>query len=126
VVRQLASTEVSVLMAQPEWHWGVPNVIIEALAASHAVVTTRFGSVEELIRDGETGLIVPPRDPQALADALERLATDPTLRRRLADAGHERVCREYDLRRTTEEYLRLFFEAHEPVTREAVPLQESP
>jgi glycosyltransferase involved in cell wall biosynthesis len=126
VVRQLASTEVSVLMAQPEWHWGVPNVIIEALAASHAVVTTRFGSVEELIRDGETGLIVPPRDPQALADALERLATDPTLRRRLADAGHERVCREYDLRRTTEEYLRLFSEAHEPVTREAVPLQESP
>ena len=53
-------------MAQPEWHWGIPNVIIEALAARNAVVTTRFGSVEELVQDGETALPGAPRDPRAL------------------------------------------------------------
>jgi glycosyltransferase involved in cell wall biosynthesis len=99
---------VFVLMAQPEWHWGIPNVIVEALAARNAVITTRFGSVEELVRDGETGLLVPPRDPAALAAAIRRLTDDPALRQRLGEAGHRVVAREFDLDRAVEWYVRRF------------------
>ncbi len=88
-----------ILMAQPEWHWGIPNVLVEALAAKTAVVTTSFGSVEELIQDGRTGLIVDPKDPEALAQAIERLYDDEDLRRRLANAGHESVIGRFDLDR---------------------------
>jgi colanic acid/amylovoran biosynthesis glycosyltransferase len=100
--------DVFVLVAQSEWHWGIPNVIIEALAAGAAVITTRFGSVEELVRDGETGLLVPGKDHQALADALIRLADDAALRRRLADAGHREVVEHFDLDRTVHAYLERF------------------
>jgi glycosyltransferase involved in cell wall biosynthesis len=96
---------VFVLMAQPEWHWGIPNVMIEALAARAAIITTRFGSVEELIRDGETGLLVPAKDPAALAQAIETLADDDELRCRLAEAGHRLVAERFDLEQTVRGYL---------------------
>lgn len=108
VIPHYERSDVFVLMAQPEWHWGVPNVIVEALAARNAVITTRFGSVEELVEEGQTGLLVPPRDPQTLATAVERLASDEDLRARLAEAGHVRVVDDYDIRRTAELYVRCF------------------
>ena len=111
VIPLYARSSVFVLLAQPEWHWGVPNVIVEALASGDAVVTTRFGSVEELVRDGETGLLVPPRDPPALATALRRLAEDEPLRARLAEAGRSVVARDYDLDRAASFYVSLFSEA---------------
>lgn len=103
-----ALASIFVLMAQPEWHWGVPNVIVEALASGNAVVTTRFGSVEELVRDGETGLLVPPRDPRALATAISRLADDEALRSRLATAGRAAIARDYDLERAASWYVSRF------------------
>jgi colanic acid/amylovoran biosynthesis glycosyltransferase len=108
VIPHYARSSVFVLMAQPEWHWGIPNVIVEALASGNAVVTTRFGSVEELIEDGVTGLLVPPRDPAALSAAIRRLDEDPALRRRLADAGRAIVSREYDLDRAVDGYVARF------------------
>jgi len=99
---------VFVLMAQAEWHWGIPNVIIEALAARAAVITTRFGSVEELVRHGESGLLVPARDPVALAHAISSLAADDDLRQRLAEAGHRRVVEGFDLQETVHGYLERF------------------
>ena len=90
-------SDLFVLMAQPEWHWGIPNVLVEALATKTAVITTRFGSVEELIQDGQTGFIVPPKDPEALADVIERLYQDDVLRLRLAQAGHQSVIERFDL-----------------------------
>jgi glycosyltransferase involved in cell wall biosynthesis len=108
VFSHYARSRVFVLMAQPEWHWGIPNVIVEALAAGNAVITTRFGSVDELVRDGETGLLVPPKDPVALAAAIRRLAEDPALRSRLAKAGHTIVARDFDLERSADFYVRRF------------------
>ena len=108
VLPHYARASVFVLVAQPEWHWGVPNVIVEALASGNAVITTRFGSVEELVRDGETGLLVPPRDPGALAAALRRLADDEPLRARLAAAGRAVVARDYDLERAASWYVTRF------------------
>jgi glycosyltransferase involved in cell wall biosynthesis len=106
-----ARSSIFVLMAQPEWHWGIPNVIVEALASGSAVITTRFGSVEELVRDGETGLLVPPRDPKALAAAIARLADDEVLRARLGEAGRAAVARDYDIEQTAAWYVSRFAEA---------------
>lgn len=62
-------------------------VLVEAMRAGVAVIGTAAGGVSEIIDDGETGLLVPPRDPAALAAAIECIQRDPVLRRRLAAAG---------------------------------------
>ena len=70
---------------------GLPNVLLEAQALGVACVSTRVSAIPELIRDGETGILVTPRDCGALAAALERLIRNPRLRARLAAAGARRV-----------------------------------
>ncbi len=73
---------------------GLPNVLMEALAAGAAVVATRVGGIPQTVRDGENGLLIEPRDTAALAGALGRLLADPALTRRLgagARAGSERA-----------------------------------
>ncbi len=70
---------------------GIPQVLFEAQAAGLPIVATDVGSVAEVIRDGRNGLLVPPRDPRALADALERLDRGPALARTLASAGLEEI-----------------------------------
>lgn len=66
---------------------GLPMVILEALAAGCPIVSTAVGGVPAAVVDGETGLLVPPSDPSALAGALERMVGDDALRRRVAAAG---------------------------------------
>jgi glycosyltransferase involved in cell wall biosynthesis len=70
---------------------GITGSIREALACERAVVATRLAGMPELVVDGETGLLVPPRDPEALAAAVLRLSGDPTWRQELARAGRKRV-----------------------------------
>jgi glycosyltransferase involved in cell wall biosynthesis len=70
---------------------GLPNVLMEAQSQGLACVATAVAAIPELIRDGDTGLLVPPRDPPALSAALERLIGDPELRTRLGAAGHGRL-----------------------------------
>lgn len=71
----------------------LPVAILEAMAASLPVVATRVGGIPEEVQDGETGLITPPKDPSALAQALLRLLRKDAqpLRQRLGHAGHLRV-----------------------------------
>jgi glycosyltransferase involved in cell wall biosynthesis len=71
--------------------------VLEAMAHGRPVVATPVGGTPELLVDGETGLLVPPRDPQALAAALRRVLEDPELAARLGRAGRERVEREFTL-----------------------------
>lgn len=80
---------------------GIPVALMEALAAERAVVASRLSGIPELVVDEETGLLVEPGHPIALADAIERLAGDPGLRIRLGRAGRELVLAEFDLRRNT-------------------------
>ena len=80
---------------------GFPNVLAEAMAMGVPVVSTAISGIPEMIDDGVHGLLVPPRDPQALADALRRTLTDAALHTRLAQAGRERICERFDSRRTT-------------------------
>ena len=93
-----------ILMAQPEWHWGIPNVLIEALAAKTPVITTQFGSVNELIKHRETGLIVPPKESETLAQNIEMLCQNNELRQQLAEAGHQVVINQFDLEKNIEEF----------------------
>ncbi|MFW6372866.1 MAG: glycosyltransferase family 4 protein, partial [Thermodesulfobacteriota bacterium] len=75
---------------------GIPNVLIEAMAMGVPAVATRVSALPELIRNGETGLLVPPRQPEALAGAMMRLLTETDLRGRMIPAAREFVKREFD------------------------------
>ena len=70
---------------------GIPTVFMEAMATGRPVISTAISGIPELVRDGETGLIVPPDDPAAVAAAVRRLADDPALRGRLASAARALV-----------------------------------
>ena len=70
---------------------GVPQAIMQAMAMGLPVVSTPVGSIAEIVADGETGLLVPPRDTEALRAALARLAQDPALCRRLGEAAGARA-----------------------------------
>jgi glycosyltransferase involved in cell wall biosynthesis len=76
---------------------GLPNVLMEAQSQALAVAATKAAGIPELIVDGETGLLAPANDPDALAANLIRLIGDPALRRRLGDAGFNRVRTEFSL-----------------------------
>ena len=76
---------------------GIPVVLMEAMASGTPVVASGISGIPELVQDERSGLLVPPRDPAALADALERLNDDPALRQRLGLAGRDKVVREFDL-----------------------------
>jgi glycosyltransferase involved in cell wall biosynthesis len=80
----LAAADVLVL---PSWAEGLPNAMIEAMAARLAVVVTSVGSVPHVVTDGREALMVPARDTDALRGALGRVIDDPDLRRRLGDAA---------------------------------------
>lgn len=73
-------------------------VILEAMAASLPVVATRVGGIPFILRDGETGCLVPPREPREMAAKLRLLADRPELRAGMGRAGRERLLREYSLK----------------------------
>ncbi len=81
---------------------GIPVVLMEAMAMEIPVVSTRVSGIPELVRDGETGLLVEPDDPQGLAEAIAHLLSDRALARRLAVAGRELVDAEFNIRRSAE------------------------
>jgi glycosyltransferase involved in cell wall biosynthesis len=80
---------------------GVPVVLMEAMAMRIPCVATWVAGVPELIRDGIDGLLVAPADPEALANALERLMDDPALGARLGDSARLRVLESYNLSRNS-------------------------
>ena len=74
---------------------GLPNVLMEAQSQRLAVIATRAGAIPELIESEVTGLLVEPDDVDALADSMRQLITDPARRAALADAGFERLRRQF-------------------------------
>lgn len=95
----LADSDVLVL---PSWAEGLPNAMIEAMAAGLAVVTTPVGGIPDHISDGREGLLVPPRDANLLALALGRIVGDDELRKRLALAGHALAARRFSSERAAD------------------------
>jgi glycosyltransferase involved in cell wall biosynthesis len=90
---------------------GIPTVFMEAMATGRPVVSCAISGIPELVRDGETGLVVPPEDPVAVAEAVERLAGAPELRRRLGEQGRRLVERQHDQARNARRVLELLLEA---------------
>ena len=76
---------------------GTPVAVIEALAAARAVIATSVGGVPDVIQDGKTGRLVPPRSPEAFAAALDELSRDPSRRIRMGAAGRNAVKDRYDV-----------------------------
>ncbi len=92
---------------------GAPTVVGEAMALGLPVVATEVGAVREMVRDGETGSVVPPLDPDALARTTERLLNDPHLLRRMGAAGRNVAERLYAPDRPAEIHARAFQAAEE-------------
>jgi glycosyltransferase involved in cell wall biosynthesis len=92
----------------PSWIEGLPVTVLEAMAHGKPVIATPVGGTAELVADGETGLLVPPRDPERLAEAIRSVASDPELRQRLGSAGRERVERDFSELEMTRRVLEVY------------------
>jgi glycosyltransferase involved in cell wall biosynthesis len=92
--------------ALPDFYFS-PLKVLEYMAAGRAVVASRIGQIAELIDDEVSGILVPPGDVPALADACERLALDPGLRARLGARARETVCRRHSWNSVARRILRL-------------------
>jgi glycosyltransferase involved in cell wall biosynthesis len=90
---------------------GIPNVMIEAMAFGRPALSTAISGIPELIDSGTDGLLVPPADPQALAEAILSIRSDPEGARRMAAAGRLKVEAEFDLTKNAAFQLSLFREA---------------
>lgn len=81
----------------------IPQVLMQALAVGLPVVSTTTGSIPDVVTDGESGFIVPPRDIDALADRIGRLLADPELRAAMGGKGRRKVERSYSIDRMVDE-----------------------
>lgn len=97
---------------------GLPKVLIEAAACGRAVVTTDNPGCVEAIESERTGLIVPAKDSLALADAIERLVLDGTLRRSFGVAGRQLAEREFDINSVVKKHLDIYEDLLKGLTRE--------
>ena len=105
MVRVLAEAHLVVL---PSYREGLPKVLVEAAACGRPVVTTDVPGCREAIIPSATGLLVPPRDALALANAMERLIADPVLRQQMGQAGRELAERDYAIGTIVEQHLALY------------------
>lgn len=101
----LAAADALVL---PSWVEGLPLVVLEAMAAGVPVVASSVGGTPEAVVDGETGLLVPPRDADALARALDGLLSDPARARALGEAGRLRARERFDADAAAQRILGLY------------------
>lgn len=105
VAQLFANSNIVVL---PSYREGLPKVLVEAAACGRAVVTTDVPGCRDAIEPDITGLLVPARDPVALADAIQRLIVDPKLRQRMGHAGRELAEREFAIENIVEQHLEIY------------------
>lgn len=101
----LSSLDLFVLSSHLE---GMGSSILDAMASRLPVVATKVGGIPEVVINGETGLLVPPRNPSALARAILRLYSDKTLASRLGQKGYELVHRKFSAEAMAEKVVRLY------------------
>jgi len=114
----LRAADLSILVSTKE---GLSNTLLESLAAGRPVIASRVGGNAEVV-SGDVGVLVPPRDPDALAQALADLAADPLARARMGERGRERVRQEFSVSRMAAETAALYEELGGP-PRLTVPLE---
>jgi glycosyltransferase involved in cell wall biosynthesis len=95
-------------------HWeGFPLSLLEAMAAGTAPIASRVGDIPLMLDEGRAGILVPPKDAPALAQALDMVLSDPVLRARLGRAARERVTAEFGRRRLVQALYGLYL-GHDP------------
>lgn len=110
VIKLMARVDVVVIASAPTKagrQEGIPVTLLEGMAAGLPVVATAITGIPELVDSGVSGLLVPPGDPAAMADALQALGRDPQLRQRMGRAGREKVVRQFNLEVNARQLLNL-------------------
>jgi glycosyltransferase involved in cell wall biosynthesis len=102
----VAACQASVLPATKRE--GLPKTVIESMVHSVTPIVTTTGGSEELVEDGASGLVVPPGDPQALANAVLRLYSDPDANRRMGSRARQRIGEQFRLEDSVSAHLALF------------------
>ena len=77
---------------------GIPVVIIEAMAIGVAVIATRHSGIPEIVKNKRTGILVPEKDPLAIAEAIKLMAKDGFLRKTCVDNGRRIICQEFNIK----------------------------
>ena len=101
----LAQTDIAVL---PSLREGLPQSLLEAMIAGKAVIATPVGGIPEVIRDGETGLLVPPQRPDHLADAIKKLVDNKELRLAIGERAAQEIGSEFDKEKMLAQYDELY------------------
>jgi glycosyltransferase involved in cell wall biosynthesis len=96
------------IYVQPSLSEGFGIAAVEAMAQGLPVVATRVGGLPEVVMDTETGILVAPRDSQALANAIDTLIADPALRLRMGNAGRDRATGHFSLEREADTMQRVY------------------
>jgi len=94
----------------PSWMEGMPISVLEAMRAGIPIIATDVGAIPDMIEDGESGLLIKPREPKQIADAVIRLAEDEVLRRALAEDCRKVFEERFELSECTKEMLALYRE----------------
>jgi colanic acid/amylovoran biosynthesis glycosyltransferase len=124
VARLLASADAAVLASYPTKEGkreGIPVALMEAMACGIPVVATAISGIPELVDSEVTGYLVPPCDGTALADKLQALAADDSLREEMGVAGRDRVMQEFNIRDNTRQLLELFLGTASPDAASRAP-----
>jgi len=111
VLQKYGAADLFVLPAVTASHGGrdiTPNVLIEAMAMKLPVVSTFSGAIPEIVDDGVCGLLVQPRNEQALAEAILRLIEDPPLARMLGSNARKKVEERFDIQKNIAQFVSLF------------------
>jgi glycosyltransferase involved in cell wall biosynthesis len=103
-----ASLDIMVSSSRQE---GLPMAILEGMASSRPLIATAVGEVPTVVLDNQNGILLPPENPELLANAIISLLQSPTERQRLGTAARERIADEFSATRMTADYLRVYQEA---------------
>jgi glycosyltransferase involved in cell wall biosynthesis len=106
----------SAILILPSYSEGLPNVVIEAMAAGTPVVTTRVGSLPDVIRDGENGCLAPPGEVAKIAADVERLIADARIASRIAAEGRQ-TAQQFSIERVWPKYLEILTRAAQDAGR---------
>jgi glycosyltransferase involved in cell wall biosynthesis len=98
------------VMVMPSWSEGLTRAVLEAMAQAVPPIVTRVGGLREMVEDGVSGLLVPPRDPPALARAIRELASDPARRARLGQNARDRMRALFNIEQTVDQTLAMYRE----------------
>jgi glycosyltransferase involved in cell wall biosynthesis len=95
------------VLVLPSWAEGLPNAMVEAMAARLAVVATRVGAIPEVVTDRRSAMLAEPRNPESLATALAAILDDPQLRQQIAAEGHRIAARDFEVEQAVDRLVEL-------------------